>query len=203
MLKSTKYVCGCYFWTAFAINTALFLSIHACFIFTANVCTDLNKTDFIFVSNLFSWSKGPLIGDTIFTTLKWMKTFHMTDIHINTFMSPRANGLTSLSKKKRKSNRLEMLEQRQHLLLNYFKTQSVGSTGNRTQASRMIDWYLTNKANQAAVTNLPITNWITKSPYNCTTQESNKVLFLWNCCSLQTLNIYCAPIFEYLTTIVN
>ena len=41
-----------------------------------------------------------------------------------------------------------MLEQRQHLLLNYFKTQlSVGPAGNRTPASRTIDWHLTNLAN--------------------------------------------------------
>ena len=48
-------------------------------------------------------------------------------------------GLTSLSEKKRKSNRLQMLEQRQHLLLNYFKTLSVCLAGNRTPASRTID----------------------------------------------------------------
>ena len=43
-----------------------------------------------------------------------------------------------------------MLEQRQHLL-NYFKTLSVGSAGNRTRASRTEDWRLTNWANQVAV----------------------------------------------------
>ena len=30
------------------------------------------------------------------------------------------------------------------LLLNYFKTLSVGPAGNRTRASRTIDWHLTN-----------------------------------------------------------
>ena len=35
-------------------------------------------------------------------------------------------GLTSLSEKTRRSNHLQMLEQRQLLLLNYFKTLSVG-----------------------------------------------------------------------------
>ena len=52
-------------------------------------------------------------------------------------------GLTSLFEKTRR------LEQRQHLLLNYFKTLSVGPAGNRTQASRTIDWHLTNWANHA------------------------------------------------------
>ena len=42
--------------------------------------------------------------------------------HIDTNMSPRAYGLTSLSEKTRKSNHLQMLEQRHHLHLNYFKT---------------------------------------------------------------------------------
>ena len=75
----------------------------------------------------------------------------MTDTHINTHTSPRACGLTSLSEKTRKSNHLKMLEQREHLLLDYSKTLSVGPAGNRTRASRTIDWYFTNKANQAAV----------------------------------------------------
>ena len=34
---------------------------------------------------------------------------------------PRAYGLTSLSEKTQKSNHLQMLEQRQHLLLNYLR----------------------------------------------------------------------------------
>ena len=44
----------------------------------------------------------------------------------------------------RKSNRLQMLEQRQHLLLNNFNALSVDSAGNRTQASRRIEWHLIN-----------------------------------------------------------
>ena len=52
-----------------------------------------------------------------------------------------------LSEKTRKSNHLQMLEHRQHLL-NYFKNLSVGTAGNRTRASCTIDWQLTNKANQ-------------------------------------------------------
>ena len=60
-------------------------------------------------------------------------------------------GLTSLSKMTRRSNHFQILEQRQHLLLNYFKTLSVGPAGNRTRASRTIDWHLTNYANQTAV----------------------------------------------------
>ena len=56
--------------------------------------------------------------------------------------------LTSLSEKTRKSNHLQILKQRQHLL-NYFKTLSVGPAGNRNLVSRTIDWHLTNYANQA------------------------------------------------------
>ena len=55
-----------------------------------------------------------------------------------------AYGLTSLSEKMQKSNCLQMLEQRQHFLLNYFKTLSVGPAGNRTRASHTLDWHLTN-----------------------------------------------------------
>ena len=68
-------------------------------------------------------------------------------------MSPMAYGLTSLSKMTRRSNHLQMLEQRKHLLLNYFKTLSVGPAGNRAQASRTVDWHLTNWANQVTVKN--------------------------------------------------
>ena len=69
---------------------------------------------------------------------------HYRHKYINTDMSPRAYGSTSLSEKTRKSNHLQMLEQRQHLLLDYFKTPSVGPAGNRTRASRTADWRLTN-----------------------------------------------------------
>ena len=69
---------------------------------------------------------------------------HDRHTHINTDMSPKAYGLRSLSEKTRRSNHLQMLEQRQHFLLNYFKTLSVGPAENRTPASRMIDWHLTN-----------------------------------------------------------
>ena len=53
-------------------------------------------------------------------------------------------GLTSLSEKPWWSNHLQMLEQRHHLLLNYFKTLSGGRAGNRTRASHTADWRLTN-----------------------------------------------------------
>ena len=69
---------------------------------------------------------------------------HDRHTHINTHTSSRIYGLTSLSEKTRKSNYLQMLEQREHFLLNYFKTLSVGPAENRTRASRTIDWYLTN-----------------------------------------------------------
>ena len=83
-------------------------------------------------------------GHHLYTSLRWTETFHMTDKHTQTQKSSRAYGLTSFSEKTRKSNHLQMSEQRQHFLLNYFKTLSVGPAGNRTQASRTIDWYLTN-----------------------------------------------------------
>ena len=47
-----------------------------------------------------------------------------------------------------------MLEQRQHLLLNYFKTMSVIPAGNRIQASRTADWHLTSYSKQKAVLDL-------------------------------------------------
>ena len=43
------------------------------------------------------------------------------------------NGFSSLSEKTRKSNRLQMSLQRQHLLLSYLKTLSVGPAGARTR----------------------------------------------------------------------
>ena len=42
-------------------------------------------------------------------------------------------GLSSLSEKTRKSNRLQMSLQRQHFLLSYLKTLSVGPAGVRTR----------------------------------------------------------------------
>ena len=66
-------------------------------------------------------------------------------------MFSRAYVLTLLSNKTPKSSNLQLLEQRQHLLPNYFKTLSTGSAGYRTQASRTVDWYLTNQANQTVV----------------------------------------------------
>ena len=79
--------------------------------------------------------------------------YHSTvdgDISHDKHTSPRAYGLTSLSEKTRRFNHLQMLKQRQHLLLNYFKTLSVGPDGNRTRASRTRDWHLTNQTNQTA-----------------------------------------------------
>ena len=60
-------------------------------------------------------------------------------------------GLTSLSEKTQRSNHLQMLEQRQHLLLNYFKNLSVGPAGNRTQASRTVNWHLTRLTRRRSV----------------------------------------------------
>ena len=47
-----------------------------------------------------------------------------------------AYGFSSLSEKTRKSNHLQMSEQRQHFLLSYLNTLSVGPAGNRTRAYR-------------------------------------------------------------------
>ena len=54
-----------------------------------------------------------------------------------------AYGLTSLSEKTQKSNHLQMLGQREHLF-SYVKILGVGPAGIRTQASRTIEWHLTN-----------------------------------------------------------
>ena len=51
-----------------------------------------------------------------------------------------------------------MLEQRQHFLLNYFKTLSVGPARNRTRASRTIDRHLTNQTNRTAVSLISLIN---------------------------------------------
>ena len=55
--------------------------------------------------------------------------------------------LTYLSKKTRRSNHLQLLKQRQHLLLYYFKTPSVGPAESRTQVSHTTDWHFTNLDN--------------------------------------------------------
>ena len=57
-----------------------------------------------------------------------------------------AYGLSSLSEKTRKSNRLQMSLQKQHFLLSYLKTLSV-----EPAASRLADRRLSNWANRAAV----------------------------------------------------
>ena len=67
-----------------------------------------------------------------------------THTHVKTDMYPRAYGLTSLPEKTRNSNHMQMLEERQQLLLDYFKTLSVGSAGNKNQATPTVDWHLTN-----------------------------------------------------------
>ena len=62
----------------------------------------------------------------------------------------RACGLSSLSET-RKSNRLQMLLQRQHFLLSYLKTLSVGPAGVWTHDLPLSRPVLSNWANQAAV----------------------------------------------------
>ena len=73
---------------------------------------------------------------------------HDRQTHTNTEVSE-GLWLTSLFEKTRKSNHLEILEQRQYLL-SYFKTLSVGPAGNRTQAPRIVNRCLADQANQAA-----------------------------------------------------
>ena len=60
-------------------------------------------------------------------------------------------GFSSLSEKTRKSNHLQMSLQRQHFLLSYLKTLSVGPAGFETTASRSADRRSPNWANRAAV----------------------------------------------------
>ena len=106
-----------------------------------------NNSEYIEVPSLSQLAKGLLVGDTIFTTVRWARTLH-TLKHVN--MTLTAQDLTSLSEKTQKSTHLEMLEQHQ-LLLNYCKTLSVGPDGNGTLASHKKNQHLTNYANQAAV----------------------------------------------------
>ena len=58
-------------------------------------------------------------------------------------------GLSSLSERTRKSNRLQMLLQRQHFFLSYLKTLSVGPAGFEPTASRLVDRRLPYWANRA------------------------------------------------------
>ena len=60
-------------------------------------------------------------------------------------------GFLSLSEKTRKSNCLQMSLQRQHFLLIYFKTPSVGSARFEPATSCSADWCSPNWANKAAV----------------------------------------------------
>ena len=66
-------------------------------------------------------------------------------------LSDGAYGLLSLSEKTRKSNRLQMSLQKQHFLLSYLKTLSVGPAGTWPAASGSADRRLSNWANRAAV----------------------------------------------------
>ena len=79
------------------------------------------------------------ITTLLFSTSAWVLLSPMTEGSRDWTYS-----LTSLSEKTRRSNHLQMLEQRQHLLLNYFKTLSEGPAGSRTPASHTVDWHLTN-----------------------------------------------------------
>ena len=82
------------------------------------------------------YMKYLLIGDTIFTTLKFTETFHMTDRQIHTHTCKHRYvcilyvDLMSLSEKTKVANCLRISEERQHLYLNYFKILSVALAGN-------------------------------------------------------------------------
>ena len=79
---------------------------------------------------LFNWPKPTTWGHHLYNSKVDGDHSHDRHKHINTDISPRAYGLTSLTEKTQKSNRLQMLDQSQHLLLNYFKTLNVGPAGN-------------------------------------------------------------------------
>ena len=64
-------------------------------------------------------------------------------------------GLSSLSERTRKSNRLQMLLQRQHLFLSYLKTLSVGPAGFEQTASHSVDRRLSHWANRANIRGCP------------------------------------------------
>ena len=65
-----------------------------------------------------------------------------------------AYGLSSLSEKTRKSNRLQMLLQRQHFLLSYLKTLSVFRPGFEPATSRSAVRRLSHWASRAAVSSM-------------------------------------------------
>ena len=70
-------------------------------------------------------------------------------------------GLSSLSERTRKSNRLQMLLQRQHFFLSYLKTLSVGLAGFEPTASRLVDRrlpYWANRANNRGSPDLALGN---------------------------------------------
>ena len=71
-----------------------------------------------------------------------------------------AYGLSSLSEKTRKSNHLQMSLQRQHFLLSYLKTLSVGPAGFEPTTSRTVVRCSINWANRSADLNELKLNWI-------------------------------------------
>ena len=121
-----------------------------CKIFTGQVATFIlfyNKGDYHFNQNYikiiitthlgvesYLVGQSPTNWEHLLYPSKMDREFsHNRHIHVNTQMSLRAYFLTSLSEKMQKSqNHLQMLEQRQGLLLNYFKTLSIGLSGSRT-----------------------------------------------------------------------
>ena len=61
-----------------------------------------------------------------------------------------AYSLTTLSEKMKRSNHLQMLEQRQHLFLNYFNILSGGLARIKLEPFATVEWCLTKYTNQAA-----------------------------------------------------
>ena len=60
---------------------------------------------------------------------QWCRSFYVPKEQISESATDGTYGFSSLSEKTRKSNRLQMSMQRQHFLLSYFKTLSVGLAG--------------------------------------------------------------------------
>ena len=95
----------------------------------------------LYIKNTLKWFNKPYIITITFLlfTIDKCRFFKSYDRGSRCL----AYSLVSISEKTQRSNHLQMLGQRQNILLNYFKTLRTGPAGNRTRATRKVDWYLT------------------------------------------------------------
>ena len=95
------------------------------------------------ITNKYSFQQLRVL-DSLQQLLTYINNCKCPQYYYPTLFDKCVGSFKSLDRVLRNSNRLQMLEQRQHFLLNYFKTLSVGPAGNRTRASHTIDLHLTN-----------------------------------------------------------